>query len=61
MVIVMYAGVLFAVFVAVVLAATKDARLAKESPSEIKAVGSLPILIKSQIVRPDKERVHNDV
>ena len=61
MVIVMYGEVLFAVFVAVVLAATKDARLVKESLSEIKAVGSLPILIKSQIVRPDKERVHNDV
>jgi hypothetical protein len=58
MVVVMYGGVLFAVFVAVVLAATKDARLVKESLSEVKAVSSLPILITSQIVRPDKERVH---
>jgi hypothetical protein len=61
MVIVMYAGVLFAVFVAVVLAATRDARLAKESLSEIKVVGFLPICITSQIVRTDKERVHNNV
>ena len=61
MVIVMYVGVLFAVFVAVVLAAIKDARLVKESLSEIKPVSSLPILITSQIVRPDKERVLNNV
>ena len=61
MVVVMYGGALFAVFVAVVLAATKDARLVKESLSEIKSVSSLPILITSQIVRPDKERVLNNV
>jgi hypothetical protein len=61
MVVVMYGGVLFAVCVAVVLAAIKDARLVKESLSEIKPVSSLPILITSQIVRPDKERVLNNV
>ena len=61
MVVVMYGGVLFAVCVAVVLAAIKDARLVKESLSEIKPVSSLPILITSQIVRPDKERVHDNV
>ena len=61
MVIVIYAGVLLAVFVAVVFAATKDARLVKESLAEIKPVSSLPILITSQIVRPDQEGVHNNV
>ena len=61
MVVVMYGVVLLAVFVAVVSAATKDARLVKESPSEIKPTGSLPIFIKPQIIRPDKERVQNNV
>ena len=61
MVVVMYGVVLLAVFVAVVSAATKDVRLVRESLSEIKPAGSLPILITPQIVRPDKERVQNNV
>jgi hypothetical protein len=61
MVVLMYGVVLLAVFVAVVSAATKDARLVKESPSEIKPAGSLPIFITPQIVHPDKEGVQNNV
>jgi hypothetical protein len=61
MVVLMYGVVLLAVFVAVVSAATKDARLVKESPSEIKPAGSLPTFITPQIVRPDKEGVQNNV
>ena len=61
MVVVMYGLVLLAVFIAVVSAATKDVRLVKESLSEIKSAGSLPIFITSQTVRPDKERVQNNV
>jgi len=61
MAVVMYGVVLLAVFIAVVSAATKDARLVKESPSEIKPVGSPPIFATPQIVCPDKERVQNHV
>ena len=61
MVVVMYGVVLLAVFVAVISAATKDARLVKESPSEIRPAGSLPIFITPQIVHLDKERAQNDV
>jgi len=60
-VVVMYGVVLLAVFVAVISAATKDARLVKESPSEIRPAGSLPIFITPQIVHLDKERAQNDV
>lgn len=60
MVFVMYPVVPLAVFVAVVSAATKDGRLVGGSLSEIKPAGSLPILI-TLIVRPDKERVQNNV
>ena len=61
MVVVMYGVALLAVFIAVVSAATKEARLIKESPSEIRPAGSLRIFITPQIVRPDKEGVQNNV
>ena len=60
MVVVMYGVALLAVFIAVVSAATKEARLIKESPSEIRP-GSLPIFITPQIVCGDKERAQNNV
>ena len=61
MVVVMYGMVLLAVFVAVVSAATTDARLVKASALEIKLAGSLPFSITPQIVRPGKEGVQNNV
>jgi len=61
MVVVMCGVVLLAAVTVVVSAATKDAQLVKESPSEIKPAGSLPILITPQIVCPDKERLQNNV
>jgi hypothetical protein len=60
-VVIMYGAVLLAVLVAVVSAATKDARLVKESPSESKPAGSLPIFTTPPIVRPGKEGVQNNV
>jgi hypothetical protein len=60
-VVVMYGVVLLAVLVAVISAATKDARLVKESPSEIKPAGSVPIFITPQMVRPRNEGVQNNV
>jgi len=61
MVIVMYGGGLVVLFVAVVLAATKDARLVKESLAEIKAVKSRPILSTSERPHSNRERVYNNV
>jgi hypothetical protein len=61
MVVVMDGIVPFVVFGAVVLAATKDARLVKESLTEITHASSVPISMTSQKVRPDKERVQSNV
>jgi len=61
MVIVMYGGGLVVLFVAVVLAATKDARLVKESLPEIKAVKSRLILSTSERPHSNRERVYNNV
>jgi hypothetical protein len=61
MVFVMYGIVLLVVFLAVTLAATKDARIARQSLSEITQASTVPILATSQTVRLDKERVQNNV
>ena len=61
MVVVMYRIALCGVFVTVILAATKVARPAKESLSEIKPVSSRPTLITSHLVRPDQEGVKTNV
>jgi hypothetical protein len=56
MVVVMYGGFLFAVFVAVVFAATKGGALGErgsEFPTDSHHV--------AHSARPDKERVHNNV